>query len=115
MNEAVHKLCKLQGSVECSCDNVVLLLLGKLDEVYSVSGYTDSKLRIVLGMLLSIEKCISCEHVNVEVVTSLDCITVKKTYEIVYLLCICCHSKNSFQNRLNYTRLVYFLYAKYSI
>ena len=43
-----------------------------------ISGNTDSELRIVLGVLLSIEKSITCEYVNVEVVAALNCITVKK-------------------------------------
>ena len=76
----------LKSCVECSGDNVVLLLLGKLDEVYCISGNTDSELRIVLGVLLSIEKSITCEYVNVEVVAALNCITVKKTYQVFDLL-----------------------------
>ena len=74
--------------MECSGDNVVLLLLGKLDEVYCISGNTDSELRIVLGVLLSIEKSITCEYVNVEVVAALNCITVtgaSYTYAAIWL------------------------------
>ena len=99
--------------MECSGDNVVLLLLSKLDEVYCISGNTDSELRIVLRVLLSIEKSITCEYVNVEVVAALNCITVKKTYQVFDLLFICCHSKNSFQNKgeIVLYRMSVFLYG----
>ena len=57
--------------MECSGNNVVLLLLGELDEVYGIAGNPDSKLRIVLGMLLGIEESVPVEYVYVEVMTTL--------------------------------------------
>ncbi len=81
----------LQRSVEGSGDNIILLLFCELDEVYGIAGNSDSELRIVLGMSLSIEKCFSVEYINIEVVAALNGITVEKSHEIIYLLCICCH------------------------
>ena len=77
--------------MEGSGDNVVLLLLGELDEVYGIAGNPDCELRIVLGMLLSIEKCLTVEDIDVEVMTALYGITVEEAYKIIYLLCISCH------------------------
>jgi hypothetical protein len=78
--------------VEGSGDNVCLLLGSKLDEVYCVSGNADGELRIVLGMLLSIEKSVSVENVNVKMVATLGSITIKKVYKVINLCCSCfCH------------------------
>ena len=41
--------------MEGTGNNVSLLLGSELDKVHCISGYTDRKLRIVLGMLLSIQ------------------------------------------------------------
>lgn len=79
--------------MEGSGDNIILLLLGELDEVNCITGYTDSKLRIILRVLLSVKKSVSCEYVNVQMMSSLCCISVQKTDKVVDLLCICCHSK----------------------
>jgi len=80
--------------VEGSADNVCLLLRRKLDEVNCISGYTDSQLRIVLGMLLSIKKSISVENVDIQMMSALDCISVEKRNEIINLCCVsCCHNE----------------------
>ena len=76
----------LQRSMEGSCDNVILLLLGELDEVNRITGNSDGELRIVLGMLLCIEKCLTVEYINVEVMTALYGIAIEKTNEVIYLL-----------------------------
>ena len=67
----------LDGLVERTGDNVCLLLRCKLDEVYCVTGNTDRQLRIVLGMLLSVQKSISVEYVDVEVMTALGCVVIQ--------------------------------------
>lgn len=79
--------------MECSGDNVILLFLGQLNEVYSITGNTDSQLRIVLGVLLSVQKSILSEHVYVEVMTALCGIAIEKSNQVIYLLCInICHN-----------------------
>ena len=75
----------LKGLVEGSGDNVSLLLGSKLNEVYCVSGNTDGELRIVLGMLLCIEKSISVENVNVKMVSALGSVTIEKIYKVANL------------------------------
>ena len=82
----------LQRRMESTGDNIILLLLGELDEVYCIARYPDGELRVVLGMSLSIKESLPVEYVYVEVVTALNGITVEKSHEIIYLLCICCHS-----------------------
>ena len=78
--------------MEGSGNNLVLLLLGKLDEVYRIAGDTDGKLRIFLGVSLRIKKRLASEHVNVEMMAALFYVAVKKSYEIIYLILCCCHS-----------------------
>ena len=78
--------------MEGSGDNLILLLLGELDEVYSISGNTDSELRIFFGMSLSVKKRLTGENVYVEVMATLLYIAVKESYEIIYLILCCCHS-----------------------
>ena len=51
--------------MEGSCNNVVLLLFCKLDEVYGITGNADCKLRILLGVLLSVKKSVAVKYVNV--------------------------------------------------
>ena len=62
--------------MECSGDNVVLLLLCELDEVYGIAGNPYCELGIVLGMLLSIEESLPVEYIYVEVMTTLNGITI---------------------------------------
>ena len=67
----------LDGLVERTGDNVRLLLWCEFDEVYSVAGYTDRQLRIVLRMLLCVQKGISVEYVYVEVMAAFCCIAIQ--------------------------------------
>ena len=62
-----------QSVVASSGDNVVLLLLCKVDELNCISGYTDSEVSVLflLRMCLCIEELLNTEYVNVEVVSTL--------------------------------------------
>ena len=62
--------------VESTGDNVCLLFRGQLDEVYSIAGYADGKLRIVLRMLLGVQQSISVQNVYIKVMTALCSIAV---------------------------------------
>jgi hypothetical protein len=78
--------------VESTRDNVCLLLGSKLNEVYCISGYADSELGIILGMLLSIEKSFSVENVYIKMVTTLGSITIEKIHKVTNLCGRCfCH------------------------
>ena len=72
----------------CSGDNVVLLLLSKVDELNSISGYTDCEVSVLflLRMSLSVEKLINTEYVYVEVVSALSEVTIHYVNEVVLLI-----------------------------
>lgn len=58
--------------------NYISLLLGsKLNEVYCIARNTDSKLRIILGMLLRIQKSISVKYVYVKMETAFFNISIE--------------------------------------
>ena len=61
----LKRLCLLQRLMECTADNVCLLLGCELYKVNSVSGYTDGELRIFLRMSLCIKKSLSVENVYI--------------------------------------------------
>ena len=63
--------------MESTGNDVSLLLGSELDEVNGISGHADGQLRIVLGMLLSVQEHISVQHVYVEVMAALCSIAVK--------------------------------------
>lgn len=46
---------RLNRLMESTRNNISLLFGSQLDEVHCVPGHTDGKLRIILGMLLSIQ------------------------------------------------------------
>ena len=48
--------------MESSAYNLILLLLGELNKVYCVAGYTDGKLWIFLRMLLCIYKSLPVKY-----------------------------------------------------
>ncbi len=62
-----------QSCVASSGDNVVLLLLSKVDELNSISGYTDCEVSVLflLRMCLCVEELLNTEYVYVEVVSAL--------------------------------------------
>jgi hypothetical protein len=63
--------------VECTGDYLVLLFLIELNKVYGIAGNTYGKLRILLGMLLSINKCVPVKYVYIKVMATLFSIAVK--------------------------------------
>ncbi len=72
--------------MEGSGNNLVLLFLCELDEVYGVARNSDCKLRIKLGVLLCVNEKLSVKHVYVEVVTALEHIAVKQCNKVVVSL-----------------------------
>ena len=80
--------------MEGTGDNVCLLLGSQLDEVNCISGYADGELRIILGMSLCIQKGVSVQNVDVQMMTALGCVTIQQINQVVDLLSICC--PNSF-------------------
>ena len=63
--------------MEGTGDDVSLLLGSELDEVDGISGYTDGQLRIVLGMLLSVQQHIPVQHVHVQMMAALCRIAIQ--------------------------------------
>jgi hypothetical protein len=63
--------------MEGTRDYICLLLGSQLDEVYSVSGNADGKLRILLGILLSVKKGLSVQNVYVQVMAALSSVTIQ--------------------------------------
>ena len=78
--------------MESAGDNIILLFLGQLDEVYSVSADTDGQLRILFRMLLSVQQSFTIQYVYVQVVTAFFSIAVQQANQIFNLLFIC-HDK----------------------
>jgi hypothetical protein len=68
--------------MEGSGNNLVLLSLGKLYEVYCISRNSYGKLRIKLRVLLRIEKKLSVKYVYVKVEAALLCISVKESDKV---------------------------------
>ncbi len=56
-----------------TCDNVHLLLFGQINELHSVTGYTDGEVCVLffLRMLHSVDKLLLAKHVNIEVMRTL--------------------------------------------
>ena len=78
--------------MERTADNVGLLLRSELDEVHCVAAHADRQLRIILGMSLRIQKGVTVQNVNVQVMSALYCITIQKRYQVVNLCTAClCH------------------------
>ena len=85
----------LQALVDGAAQHVELLLTCQLDEVHSVTRHTDSELRILLGVLHSILKQLTVEHVHVEVMTTIGCEeAVHEVHQVAHLgvrlLAQCC-------------------------
>ena len=75
----------LSGSVECSGDNVILLLRCEVYKTYSVAGYTDREVSVfrVLRISLDLFEDLSAKYVYVEVVSALIEVTVYNSNEVV--------------------------------
>ena len=71
--------------MEGTRDNISLLLGSELYEVNGIAGNPDGKLRIILGMLLCIEKSISVKNGNVKMVSALGSVTIEKVYKVANL------------------------------
>ena len=76
--------------MEGTGDNIVLLFLGELDEVYRITRYSYSQLRVLLGVSLCIEQSLTGENIYVKMVSAFLNIAVKQLNKIVYLLFIRC-------------------------
>ena len=74
--------------VASSCDNVELLLSGKVDELNCITGYTDCEVCVLflLGVLHSVDELLLTEYVYVEVVCTLIKVTVKYVNQVGYAL-----------------------------
>ena len=71
--------------MECSVDNIELLLTCKRDKLNSVSRYTDCEVSVLwlIWVLHSIQKLILTEYVYVQVVSALIKVSVKYMYQIL--------------------------------
>ena len=74
--------------VASSCDNVELLLSGKVDELNCITGYTDCEVCVLflLGVLHSVDELLLTEYVYVEVVCTLIKVTVEYVNQVGYAL-----------------------------
>ena len=77
--------------MEGTGDDLILLFLSKLDEVYRLAAYSYRKLGILFGMSLSVKQSFLGENVDVQVVAALLNVTVKKSHKVIYLILCCFH------------------------
>ena len=77
--------------MEGSGNNLVLLLLCELNEVYRITAYAYGELGISLGVSLSVKESLTAENVYVKVVSTLLYVAVKERNKIIYLILCCCH------------------------
>ena len=70
--------------VASSCDNVELLLSGKVDELNCITGYTDCEVCVLflLGVLHSVDELLFTEYVYIEVVCALIKVTVQYVNQV---------------------------------
>ena len=84
--------------------DLTLLLTGELIEVYGVARYTYRKIRICLGIFVSLHKHLSVENVYVDVVCLLSKISVKDRYKIGYsLILVASECVGGYLERIGYT------------
>lgn len=74
--------------MECTIKYIELLLSGQINELDSIAGYTDRKVRILrlLRMLHSINKLLLAEDVDIQMMSALIEVTVENIYELVLSL-----------------------------
>ena len=72
----------LHSLVDGTMDNVVLLLLGELDEVYGVAGNADGQLRILFRVVHRVEQRFALEHVHVQVMAVLREVAVQQRNQV---------------------------------
>ena len=75
---------KLHGFVNGSGNNVVLLFFREFDEVYSITGNTNGKLRILFRVSLRVQKGFAIKYVYVEVVATVTNVAVQHINQIIY-------------------------------
>ena len=82
----LHLPDKLHCFVAGSCDNIHLLFTGQVDELNSISGYTDCEVCVFrfLRMFHSINQFFCTEYVYVQVVCTLIEVTIQDMYQVVY-------------------------------
>ena len=73
-----------------SLDNVVLLLLGQIDELNCITRYTDCEVSILwlLRMCLAIQKLLNTKYVYVQVMSTICKVAIHSLYKVVYALFI---------------------------
>lgn len=59
--------------------------LRKSHEVYCVSRYSDSQLRIIFWMFVCIYQCSSIEYIYIEVMRMLSKVSIHHIYKVFYL------------------------------
>ena len=66
-----------------SCDNVELLLSGKVDELNCITGYTDCEVCVFrfLRMFHSVDQFFCTEYVYVQVMCTLIEVTIQDMYQ----------------------------------
>ena len=69
--------------METTRDNLQLMLAAQLDEVYCVSTYTDSKLRIFFRMNHSVFQHFTVQYVYVQVVCTLHEVSVHHSNQVI--------------------------------
>ena len=84
----------LHALVERTRDNLQLMLAAQLDEVHSVTRYTDCQLWILLGVLHSIHKHLAVQYVHVKVVSILCEVTVHQGNKVLDT-CLCVNTAAS--------------------
>ena len=73
-----------------TCNNILLLLASQVDELHSVTRYTDGEVSVfrLLGMLHSIEQFVNTKHIHVQVVCTLGEVTVHHANQRVSALLV---------------------------
>ena len=71
--------------MECTCDDIELLLACQFDEVHGISGYPDGQLRIFFRVIHGIDQRLPVEHIDVQVVAVLHGVAIKDADQIQLL------------------------------
>ena len=68
--------------MECSGDNLFLLLTGELIEVNCITGNTDGEVRIILGILICLDESFAVENVDIDMMCLLCEVAVKNCNKV---------------------------------
>ena len=63
--------------MESSAYDLILLLLGELNKVYCVAGYSDGKLRVFLRVLLRVYKSFPVQYIDIKMMSTFLCISIQ--------------------------------------